>query len=64
MNGNQIIIEFYPRGSVVKVSAMDPVSLTEVSIVGDPARGEDYLRKLAVQKLRYVLAKRNGTEGA
>lgn len=60
MSDKDIIIEFYPYGSVVKVSAMDPATLTEVSIVGDPARGKAYLKQLALKKLRYVLAKEKG----
>ncbi len=64
MSGKDIIIEFHPQGSFVKVSAMDPASLTEVSIVGDPARGEPYLKQLVLQKLRYVLAKEGRTKGS
>ena len=59
MSGQQgYIIEFHRIGNVVKVSAMDPASLTEVSIVGDPAAGEVELRRLAVRKLEFVLARR------
>ncbi len=54
----QIIIEFYPVGAYVKVSAVDPATLTEVSIVGDPARGEEALTQAAVRKLEYVLNRR------
>ena len=52
------IIEFYQVGNSVKVSAIDPVSLKEVSIVGDPKAGEDELTKLAVQKLEFMLGKK------
>lgn len=58
MNRNEeYIIEFYSVGSSVKVSAIDPVTLKEVSIVGDPKAGNDELAKLAVRKLKYVLGK-------
>lgn len=50
-----IIIEFYSVGAYVKVSAVDPTSLTEVSIVGDPSRGEEALIRAVVDKLNYVL---------
>lgn len=53
-----VLIEFRPVGAYVKVSAVDPATLTEVSIVGDPAAGEDALRKAAVRKLEFVLARR------
>lgn len=45
------IIEFHQVGNSVKVSAMDPATLTEVSIIGMPSAPRDYLTKLAVQKL-------------
>jgi len=49
------LLEFRQVGAYVKVSAMDPDSLTEVSIVGDPAAGESALRRAAVRKLQYVM---------
>ena len=52
------MIEFVPQGDYVKVSAVDPVTKTEVSIVGDPAAGEETLTRIAVRKLEYVLARR------
>ena len=55
-----IIIEFYRVGAYVKVSAVDTASLTEVSIVGDPAAGEEALKRAAVRKLEYVLARKAG----
>ena len=50
-----IIIEFHHVGAYVKVSAIDTASFTEVSIVGDPTRGEAALKRAAVNKLEYVL---------
>jgi hypothetical protein len=52
-----VIIEFLPSGSYVKVSAFDPVTMTEVSIVGNPASGEAVLRHNVMRKLKYVLEK-------
>jgi hypothetical protein len=52
------IIEFHRVGNAVKVSAFDPVTLTEVSIVGAPVVGDTELTRLAVRKLEYMLAKR------
>jgi hypothetical protein len=43
----------------VQVSAIDPVTRTEVSIVGDRSRSEAALARIAVRKLKYVLAKRD-----
>lgn len=56
---DEVIIEFHQVGSAVKVSAVDPVTLREVSIVGSPAAGEDALKRAAIRKLKYVL-KKNG----
>jgi hypothetical protein len=53
-----VIFEFVRVGHAVKVSAIDSVTGTEVSIVGDPAVGEAALKRLAERKLEYVLARR------
>jgi hypothetical protein len=59
MSGEEgYIIEFHRIGNAVKVSAMDPATLTEVSIVGAPGVGDSELTRLVVRKLEYMLAKR------
>jgi hypothetical protein len=50
-----VIIEFHQVGAYVKVSAIDTATYTEVSIVGDPSRSEDALKRAAVRRLEYVL---------
>ena len=50
-----IIIEFYQVGAYVKVTAVDTVTYTEVSIVGDPTRSEEALKRVAIRKLEYIL---------
>lgn len=57
LNENQVIIEFIRVGAYVKVSAVDPVTRVEASIVGNPASGEATLKRTALRKLRYVLDK-------
>lgn len=52
------IIEFIPMANAVKVSAIDPVTSREVSIVGSNKATEEELTRLAVQKLEYVLRKK------
>lgn len=52
------IIEFISMGDYVKVSAIDPVTRHEASIVGDPAVGKEALSRLAVRKLHYVMKKK------
>ena len=54
----RVIIEYVPVGRYVKVSAIDPKTRVEVSIVGDPKQGEEILKRTAVRKLHYVLQKR------
>jgi hypothetical protein len=56
-----VLFEFVRVGNSIKVCAIDPETNTEISIVGDPAAGEERLKLIAVRKLEYVLAKRKGT---
>ncbi|MBP5855948.1 hypothetical protein KAJ83_02940 [Marivibrio halodurans] len=66
------IIEFVGQGGYVKVSAVDPVTFEEVSIVGDPAVAESELSRLVVRKLERMVerkhadavARRRGRGGA
>jgi hypothetical protein len=53
------LVEFQTIGSSVKVSAIDPVTLVEVSIVGPTTVSEAELSRLAVRKLEYVLRKQS-----
>ncbi len=59
----EVIFEFYQVGNSVKVSAIDPASLVEVSIVGPANAPRAQLERTALQKLKYVLAKRAGQRG-
>ena len=54
----RVIVEFVKVGAYVKVSAMDPTTRVEVSIVGDPSMSQATLERTVVQKLKYVLNKR------
>ncbi len=58
-----IIIEFHQVGAYVKVSAIDTATYTEVSIVGDPTRGEEALKRAAIRKLEYVLERHRKAGG-
>ena len=58
INDSRIIIEFIQVGAYVKVSAVDPVSLVEVSIVGDPSASRNTLEQNAIKKLKFVLAEK------
>ena len=58
INYPRIIIELIQVGAYVKVSAIDPASLFEVSIVGDPSASRNTLEQIAIKKLKYVLSKK------
>ena len=59
-DNTEFLIEYQVLGNSVKVSAVDPVTLTEVSIVGPATAGEEELARNAVNKLKFVLAKARG----
>ncbi|RMF08738.1 MAG: hypothetical protein D6763_09375 [Alphaproteobacteria bacterium] len=54
------LIEFIRIGNSVKVSAVDPRTNTEVSIVGAASMSEHQLSRAAIRKLEYVLKKQGG----
>lgn len=60
MRSREILLEFYPVGRIVKVTAVDPVTLTEVSIQAPAHLSEDAMSNAAIAKLTYVLKKRAG----
>lgn len=56
--GKEVLLEFQRIGNAVKVVAVDPESLVEVTIMGPSGAGEEALTRVAVRKLEYVLSKR------
>lgn len=56
--GREVIFEFFPVGNVVRVTAMDTKSLTEVSIQGPANAGETLLKRNALKRLEYVMKKK------
>ena len=58
-DGHGVIYEMIAIGRYVKVTAVDTRTGTEVSIVGDPRRGERGLREAAKRKLRYIMEKKD-----
>lgn len=54
----EVLLEFQQIGNAVKVIAVDPDTLTEVSIMGPPSVGEEVLKRNAINKLEYVLSKK------
>ncbi len=56
----EVIFEFIEMGNAVKVTAIDPDSGTEATIVGASSATRQVLQHNALRKLKYVLAKRAG----
>ena len=59
---NEVLFQFIPHGNYVKVIAVDPITNTEIILVGDRRSGKEILQKAAIQKLRYVIAKEDSTK--
>ena len=58
LKNREVIIEFFHVGHIVKVTAMDAGSLTEISIQGPKSAGEETLKLNAMKRLEYVLKKK------
>jgi hypothetical protein len=57
----EYLIEIVTVGTFAKVSAVDPRSGTEVSVMGPAQADRGSLKAAAVAKLEYVLKKTKGT---
>ncbi len=55
---SEVLFEFHRVGNSVRVVANDPVTKTEITMVGAPSYGEETLKRLAARKLAYVIAKK------
>lgn len=60
LSKDDYIIEFHKIGSFVKVSAIDPVTMTEVSLSVPANLSQHEAAQAAIQKLKYVIKRRNG----
>jgi hypothetical protein len=58
LKGREVILEFTPIGSVVKVTAFDSISLTEISIQGPLSTPQSSLEQAALSRLVFVLRKK------
>lgn len=59
---SEVLIEMQPIGRYMRVNAMDPRTLVEVTTIADASYSQTLLKKLAVRKLKYVLRKRRGAQ--
>lgn len=53
----EVLFEFHRVGSYLKVCAIDPVTGTEVSVVGPATGSRELLKRTAIAKLEMVLRK-------
>lgn len=56
----EVLFEFVTNGRFIKVVAIDPITMEEITMVGDRRASVDTLERLAINKLRYVIAKKRG----
>lgn len=54
----EVLYEFAKVGRHLRVTAIDPITRIEVSMVADPKSGETLIKRIAARKLAYVIAKR------
>ncbi|MCK5041945.1 MAG: hypothetical protein KAR62_06600 [Sphingomonadales bacterium] len=57
LQGSSYYIEYLQRGNSIKVTAIDPVTGIEASIVGSSKVTQAELNRVAVRKLKYVIEK-------
>jgi len=54
----EVIFEFQPVGNIMRVTAMDVESMTEITIQCPVSAGEEVFKKNGLMKLEYVLRKK------
>lgn len=58
LQNREIIIEYIPVGQIMRVSAMDTKSLTEIVVSGPVTTPQSILKANAMKRLEYVLKKK------
>ncbi len=58
MKNREVIFEFRPVGNIMRVTAMDTATLTEIMIQCPATAGEAAFKKNALMRLEYVLRKK------
>lgn len=56
---SEVLFEIHRIGRNVRLTAIDPRTGIEAAVVGDAAAGMEALKRLAIKKLRYVIARRS-----
>lgn len=60
VNDEGYIIEFHQVGAYVRVTIMDPATLTEVTTLGPASLSQTQLAQAAIRKLKYVMSRPEG----
>ena len=55
---DQVLFEITRAGSAYRICAIDVRTNTEVVMAGDPRYGMEMLKRMAMRKLAYVIAKK------
>ena len=58
----EVLFEFRRIGKLTRVVAIDPITGTEVIMVGAPGYSRWMLKRLGARKLTYVIAKKRRAE--
>jgi hypothetical protein len=58
LHDREVIIEFFPVGTYMKVTAMDTATMTEVVTQGPASAGKTVLEHNALKRLEYVMKKK------
>lgn len=54
----EVLFEIFPIGNLVRVTAMDVKTMTEISIQGPKSAPESTLKANALKRLEYVMKKK------
>lgn len=57
---SEVLFEFQRHGNIMRVTAIDPKSGTEVIMIADPRHSQTVIKQLAMRKLLYVMNKKAG----
>ena len=60
----EVLFEMKQVGHYLRITAIDPVSGTEVISIGDPSVDPELLKRMATRKLKYVIAKNRNQRAA
>jgi hypothetical protein len=58
LHGREVILELQPVGNIMRVTAMDTATMTEITIQCPVTAGEAVFKKNALLRLEYVLKKK------